>query len=165
MARAFLAPVYSFVVLLLIHVFVCVKQDSFEQMLKLQRMLVGHPEIIKAGRVSSDCLQKTVFWNALISWLLTRGNKIVWNDCFSCAYAWRFLQQYYNLSVTSYKGTILMETCHSLTKECFFLFLTGLSKRGNIDEVVSKRYAGENVFLGLWTFICYKNPWYAVIMK
>lgn len=29
-----------------------VQQDSFEQMLKLQRMLVGHPEIVKAGRVS-----------------------------------------------------------------------------------------------------------------
>ncbi|KAL9960559.1 hypothetical protein ACROYT_G034034 [Oculina patagonica] len=26
------------------------KMDSFEQMLKLQRMLVGHPEIVKAGR-------------------------------------------------------------------------------------------------------------------
>ena len=38
--------------LLLELVFGYVKQDSFEQMLKLQRMLVGQPEIVKAGRVS-----------------------------------------------------------------------------------------------------------------
>ena len=30
-----------------------------------------------------------------------------------------------------------------------FVFLTGLSKRGNINEALSERYARENVLLGL----------------
>ena len=72
-------------------------------MLKLQRMLVGHPEIVKAGRVSItvDC-----------------------KSAFNCSCLLLFV-----VTVIS-------------------IFLTGLSKRRNTNEVMSERHAGENVLLG-----------------
>ena len=45
--------------------------------------------------------------------------------------------------------TSLMSSCVIELEIFVFLFLTGLSKRGNVDEVVPQRYARENVLFGM----------------